>query len=204
MTAPDSPERSALSWWTAVLAPVVWLGLWFFVPGLHAAGIGSLLSDDDATQVLIETVVALALSLLLVALHRRWNRDLFARSWQVWLYSVPILLALVLPLHYGLPLPVAVYIFWMAVSVFFQDYLTFGLLQNYLAETLPRWAVIVATAVVFYLGHAIFIPQNFAPTNPLPALAILAVGAVFALLRARLKTLHLLLVLHLSFYFISA
>ncbi len=45
--------------------------------------------------------------------------------------------AIALPFHYGLSLPVALYTFWMSVSVFWQEDLTFGLLQSYLGQRLP-------------------------------------------------------------------
>lgn len=113
-------------------------------------------------------------------------------------------LAIVLPFHYELILPVFLYMVWMTVSVFWQDYLTFGLLQSYLGERYPAWGVIVASAVIFWLGHALFIPDRFAPTNVLPSVAILALGFILASLRAWLRSLHLLLAVHLSFYFVFA
>ncbi len=182
----------------------MWFGLWYLTPGLLDNGVGALFTDDDATTVLIETVVALVLAMMLVLLHRRYNRELFARDWSVWLYALPLAAGIVLPFHYGLSLPVALYMFWMTVSVFWQDYLTFGLLQKYLAERFPTWVVLVASAVIFWAGHALFLADKFAPTQLLPSLAILALGFVLASLRVWLGTLHLILALHLGFYFIFA
>ncbi|KAB1656029.1 hypothetical protein F8O01_11390 [Pseudoclavibacter chungangensis] len=173
-------------------------------PGLLTDGIGHLISSDLGAAVRVETVVAALLAIVLVALHRRYNRTLFARSRWMWAYVLPALLAVALPFHYGLVLPLPLYIGWMAVSVFWQDYLTFGLLQSYLAERLGRWPVVVTTAIVFWLGHALFIPDRFAPANLLPSLAILALGLVQATLRDRLSTLHLILALHLAFYYAFA
>lgn len=101
-------------------------------------------------------------------------------------------------------MPVAVYMFWMTVSVFWQDYLTFGLLQSYLGDRLPRWGAVAVTAVIFWLGHALYLPDRFGIASILPSLAMLALGAVFAALRAWLGRLHLLLSLHLAFSFIAA
>lgn len=176
--------------------------LWYLTPGLLSNGIGSLLTSDLATSVLIETALALVLAVVLVLTHRRYNRVLFARSWSVWLYALPVVLAITVPFRYELILPVFLYMAWMTVSVFWQDYVTFGLLQSYLGERLPAWGVIVASAVIFWLGHALFIPDRFAPMNWLPSLAILALGLALASLRVWLKSLHLILALHLSFYFI--
>lgn len=191
-------------WWAVIGAVVVWFGLWALTPGLLEHGLGSLITDDMALQVLIETVVAAILVVVLVLLHRRDNRVLFARSWSRWLYALPAVLAVALPFHYELALPVLLYTVWMTVSVFWQDYLTFGLLQRYLGARLPAWAVIVTSAVVFWLGHALLLPESFAPTHVLPSLAILMLGLVLASLRVWLRTLHLILALHLAFYFVFA
>lgn len=99
-------------------------------------------------------------------------------------------------------LPITLYMCWWIVSVFWQNYLTFGLLQRYLAERLPTWAVLGASAVIFWAGHALFLPDNFAPVRIMPSLAILALGLLMASLRIWLATLHLLLALHLTFYFV--
>lgn len=165
---------------------------------------GSRFTDDDAVSVLIETILALVIVLVLVLLHRRYNSELFARSWTLWLYALPVVAGIVLPFHYGMPLPVVLYIVWMTVSVFWQDYLTFGLLQKYLGERLPTWMVLVASAVIFWVGHALFLPDKFGLTHVLPSLSMLALGLVLASLRTWLKTLHLILALHLAFYFIFA
>lgn len=201
--AVEKPPQ-ARSWGGVVAVVLVWFGLWSLTPGLLSNGVGSLLTDDVALSVLIETVVALVIVAGLVMLHRRYNRELFARSWQLWMYALPLGAGIVLPWHYGLPLPLALYMFWMTVSVFWQDYLTFGLLQKYLAEWLPTWAVLLTSAVVFWAGHALLLPDRFAPTQVLPSLAILALGLVLASLRVRLTTLHLILALHLAFYFVFA
>lgn len=198
MTATRSP------WWAVGLAALLWFGLWALTPGLLANGVGHLFTSDPAMSILIETILALALAVVLVLTHRRYNRVLFARSWSTWLYALPLALAIALPFHYGLELPVFLYMAWMTVSVFWQDYLTFGLLQSYLGERLPRWGVVIVSAVMFWLGHALFLPDAFAPVNVVPSLAILALGLALASLRVWLTTLHLILALHLAFYFILA
>ena len=200
------PAQPAVSmpWWGVFLAVVLWFGCWYLTPGLLSYGAGSIFTDDLATSVFIETVLALFLAVILGLTHQRYNRVLFACSWTVWLYAVPLILAVLLPFHYQLVLPVFLYMFWQMVSVFWQDYLTFGLLQSYLGERLPAWGVIVGSAVVFWLGHVLFIPGQFGPDNVLPSLAILALGFILASLRVWLGSLHLILALHLTFYFVFA
>lgn len=192
------------SWWVVAIAIVVWFGLWALTPGLLSNGVGHLVTDDLAGAIAIETGVVLVAVSALVLTHKRFNRVLFARSWMLWLYALPLVLAIALPFHYDLILPVLLYMVWMTVSVFWQDYLTFGLLQSYLGQRVPAWAVIVLSAVIFWLGHVLFIPERFGFQNWLSSIAILLLGFVLASLRAWLKTLHLILALHLSFYFLFA
>lgn len=185
------------------MAAVLWLGGWSLTPGL-GNGVGQLFTNDLTLSVIIETILALVLAVILLLTHRRYNRVLFARSWTLCLYALPLITAVTLPFHYHLILPVFLYMLWMTVSVFWQDYLTFGLLHSYLGERLPGWGVIVVSAVMFWLGHAVFLPERFAPTNALPSLAILALGLTLASLRVRLRSIHLILALHLTFYFVFA
>lgn len=185
------------------LATATWIVLWHLTPGLHAHGLG-LFAAGPVAATLIETLAASVIVVVIALFHGRYNRFLFARSKQLCLYLLPAVLALVLPFHYALPLPVLVYMVWMTVSVFRQDYLTFGLLQSYLAERLPGWATTPIVAAVFYLGHAIVLPDKFAPPQWLPALGILGMGSACAVVRARLRTLHAVLALHLASYFVVA
>ncbi len=201
---PRATEPGRLPWIAVVAAVLAWFGLWYLTPGLLSNGVGSLLATGDATSVLIETVLALAVALVLALVHRRYNRELFSRSWSLWTYALPIAFGVALPFHYSLSLPLALYMFWMTVSVFWQDYLTFGLLQKYLAERLPTWMVLLGSAVIFWAGHALLLPDMFGPMELLPSLAMLALGLVLASLRVWLETLHLILALHLTFYFIFA
>lgn len=198
--APDA--RTPPPWGILVLACAVWFGLWYLTPGLLANGAGRLFTTDPDLSILIETILALLLAVALVLTHRRYNRALFARSWSRWLYAIPLALAVTVPFRYELLAPVGLYMVWMTVSVFWQNYLTFGLLQTYLGERLPAWGVLVVSAVMFWLGHVLLIPEHFAPLNVVPSLAILVLGGVLASLRLWLKTLHLLLAVHLSFYFV--
>ncbi|MCC3265238.1 hypothetical protein [Arthrobacter gengyunqii] len=203
-TTPPPPPitRAPLPWRVLFLASAVWLGLWSLTPGLLANGAGKIFTSDPDLSILIETVLALLIVLVLLLTHRRYNRILFARSWSRWLYLVPLVLAVTVPFRYALEAPVALYMAWMTVSVFWQNYLTFGLLQSYLGERLPAWGVLTASAVIFWLGHAVFLPQSFSPVHLIPSLSILALGFVLGSLRLSVKTLHMNLALHLTFYFV--
>jgi hypothetical protein len=198
-----APVRNT-SWWVVLLAVAGWYVAWWLTPGLLGWGVGHWFTDDSATAVAIETALAAVVAVALVVLHRQANRVLFARSRMRWLYVLPIGLGIALPFHYTLPLPVALYMVWMTVSVFWQDYLTFGLLQCYLRTCLPGWAVLVVSAVMFWSGHLLFLPNRFGVTNPLASLAILVLGFTLAGLRLRLRSIHLILAVHLAFYFLFA
>lgn len=200
--AAPSPERPGqTSWWRLLAVVIAWYLLWSLTPGLTGSGIGSLVTTDPALSVLVETLVALGLVVVIAATHRRDNRVLFAPGRSRWVYVLPLVLAATVPFRYALEAPALLYMLWMTVSVFWQDYLTFGLLQRYLAERLPSWAVIAASAGMFWSGHALLL-EHFSPAHPVASLAILALGVVLAALRVRLRTLHVLLALHLSFYFV--
>ena len=102
------------------MACVVWLGLWYLTPGLLSDGVGSWFFDDLDARVLVECAVAVVVVAVLLVTHREHNRVLFARSWAVWVYALPVVLAVALPFHYGQEPPLAVYMVWMTVSVFWQ------------------------------------------------------------------------------------
>lgn len=187
-----------------VVVVLGWFVLFYLTPGLTSTGIGRLFVDDPATSVFIETLVVTVPAIGVVLLHPHYNRMLFAHSPWLLVYILPAVLAIALPFHYGLEYPVGLYMLWMTVSVFWQDYLTFGLLQSYLRERLPTAATVIIVGALFYSVHALTLPDKFAPTQLLPSLAILVLGLLLAVLRAKLKTMHVIIALHLSFYFLFA
>lgn len=183
---------------------IIWFGLWCLTPGLlDVDHVGSSVVDDQTVLVVGSSVVAV-FAVALVLLHRRYSRVLFAGSRQLTWYALPLAAAMVLPTHYHIDLPIVLYLCWTTVSVFWQDYLTFGLLQSYARDLLPVPVSIMAVTALFYLGHALLLPAKFSPTHPLASLGIVALGAALALLRHKLTTMHAILCLHLTFYFIFA
>ncbi|WP_185714875.1 CPBP family intramembrane glutamic endopeptidase [Gulosibacter macacae] len=188
--------------WVPFAAIAAWFILWFLTPGLLSNGVGSWFTSDGPTIVLIESAVATAVAVAIILLHRRLNRELFARDRLIWAYAPLVSAAIALPFHYELEYPVAIYMLWMTVSVFWQIYLTFGLLQSYLETRFRPWIAAAVTTVVFCLGHVLYLPDRFGPSNWLAAAAMLAMGLVFAALRAKFRSLHLLIALHLGFYFV--
>lgn len=184
------------------MAVPVWFGFFALTPGLFANGPGALLSDDIDLRLIAETVLVVVLTVALTLVFRRESRNLFARGRMMWCFALPAAALVALPFHYALPRPLLLYVVWMAASVLWQDYLTFGLLQTFLRRILPGWGSVLGVGVLFMCVHLVYLPERF--FSPLPALAMLILGAVLALLRSWTGTLHVVLALHLSFYYLFA
>lgn len=153
---------------------------------------------------LLESAIVVALTAILAVVQRRQTAAALVRSRWMLAYLAPAVLAVLLPFHYGMPLPVATYLVWMAVSVLWQEYITFGLLQGHVREHLGPLRTVMVVALVFYAGHAVFLPHAFAPVHVLPAAAIIALGCILAGLRQWTGTIHLNVALHLAFYYAFA
>ena len=83
------------------------------------------------------------------------------------------------------------------VTVFWQDYLTFGLLQSHLATKVSENAAAIITAFLFILGHIVFFLND--PFDPQFVLIAVA-GFIFAFSRRFTGTVYIANVIHLSFY----
>ena len=198
---PPTGRRRA-PWPVLGVVCVAWFGFFALTPGLLDHGVGSLLSADFAVSVLIETGVVAVLGVGLLLTNRSAVARLLGRSRTRWAYAVPAVALLLLPLHFGLGIPFWTYVVWITASVIWQDLLTFGLLQSSLRRHLPAWSTVLAVAILFSAAHVLLLPDRF--LHVLPWIAMLALGAVLAAITARLGTLHLVLALHLAFYFIAA
>lgn len=184
---------AALVVWLILFGLTVWIGLslWLF---------DSLLGDESAALIagaLFNVVLLVPLALT----HREWTRDLLAiRSrTPIILGAVLVVAGALVPLHYHLPNPVGVYLFITPVSVLWQNYITFGLLQGYLRQHVsPLWTA-VTLAVAFTAGHLIWISGFY--ERPVFVLTPL-MALLFGYLREKTGTLHWLLFIHLMFYFV--
>lgn len=183
----------ALIAWFVLFGATVWIGLSFWL-------FESLLDDEPAALV-AGALLDLALLVPLALTHREWTRDLFAvRSRTPTILGAALVVAgALVPLHYHLSPPVGVYLFIMPVSVLWQNYITFGLLQGYLRQHVSRLWTVIVLVVVFTAGHVIWIGGFYER----PAFVLTPVMALlFAYLRERTETLHWLLFIHLMFYFV--
>lgn len=123
--------------------------------------------SDPSSPTVLETVVTLIVIAVTIYLTRRRVADIvgwrkIAKSW--WL--LPLAFGLAVPLfYYHLSLPPYIYAVWITVSVFWQQYLTFGLPQPYLTKLIGAKRGSVPTVAMFYLGHAIILLDQFLPTS---------------------------------------
>lgn len=185
---------------------IVWFVLWCLAPGLSSLHPMKHFVSEINRQLLGESGVTLLAIVITLIITRKQIPDLlgFDRL-GLRLYLIPIVLAILVPLHYHGDLNPFVYVAWMTISVFWQQYLTFGLLQARLTQLIPtRWAITL-TVILFYLGHAILIPHRFAPNSfggVGGAAFVITVGVAFALLRHATKSIRINLVAHWSSYFI--
>jgi hypothetical protein len=163
----------------------------------------TLIASDVNLQIVLESAVTLvALVATLVALRRTAKR-VFARSRTAWGYPALAILAALVPLHYHLPRAVGVYVAWMTISVLWQQWWTFGVLQTFLSDRMRATPAALLTAAMFLIGHVVLLPSKFIE-SPLAFGGMIAVTAlVFALIRRRMGTLHLNIFLHLALYFIA-
>ena len=193
---------------TTILAVVIWFALWLLVPGLTENSIGARLSDNAQTGLLIDIFLAGITLVILFLTHRRFSQTLFKKQPIIWLYLLPFAAIMLIPLRVDgidgeiFGNPAWLYVSMMIANVVTQQYLTFGLLQSHLNTVLSPWVSVIATTVIFYLGHALLLPDRFAPTLVVNALFILTLGLIFASLRQKTGTLHANIALHLAFYMV--
>lgn len=148
----------------------------------------NLLAADKEPQA--GAVFNIGLLVLLMWYHQKWTQELFAikSNYTYLLYAILAVAFVTIPLHYHLKLPVFVYMIFIPVSVLWQNYITFGLLQNYLRTYVSKNMAIGIIAVCFILAHILFVP-NFI-TSPILIAITLIMALLFAYIREKTGTLH--------------
>ncbi len=154
---------------------------------------------DINISYLLATVWVLVVLILCVALLPVFRKDSLPKSKLLWLYFIPFALLLYLPWHYALTLNIWVYIPMIVITVFWQDYLTFGVLQSFLAKQSNRNIAATITGVVFLLGHAVFFLNDL--SNPQFVLIGIA-GFVFAFSRRYAGNIYIANIIHTLVYLI--
>jgi|JI6StandDraft_1071083.scaffolds.fasta_scaffold98421_3 membrane protease YdiL (CAAX protease family) len=183
-----------------ILAGVsLWFIVWVFTQGIFMSEILLNSPLDINISYLLATVWVLVVLILCVALLPVFRKDSLPKSKLLWLYFIPFALLLYLPWHYALTLNIWVYIPMIVITVFWQDYLTFGVLQSFLAKQSNRNIAATITGVVFLLGHAVFFLNDL--SNPQFVLIGIA-GFVFAFSRRYAGNIYIANIIHTLFYLI--
>lgn len=174
-----------------------WLLVWVFTQGIFMSDILTHLPGDLNANYTTATAWILAVALVCFVVMSSYRKRILTRSKLLWLYAIPATLLVFLPSHYSLTLSLLVYVFMILVTVFWQDYLTFGLLQSHLATKVSENAAAIITAFLFILGHIVFFLND--PFDPQLVLIAVA-GFIFAFSRRFTGTVYIANVIHLSFY----
>lgn len=183
-----------------ILAGVsLWFIVWVFTQGIFMSEILLNSPLDINISYLLATVWVLVVLILCVALLPVFRKDSLPKSKLLWLYFIPFALLLYLPWHYALTLNIWVYIPMIVITVFWQDYLTFGVLQSFLAKQSNRNIAATITGVVFLLGHAVFFLNDL--SNP-QFLLIGIAGFVFAFSRRYAGNIYIANIIHTLVYLI--
>ena len=183
-----------------ILAGVsLWFIVWVFTQGIFMSEILLNSPLDINISYLLATVWVLVVLILCVALLPVFRKDSLPKSKLLWLYFIPFTLLLYLPWHYALTLNIWVYIPMIVITVFWQDYLTFGVLQSFLAKQSNRNIAATITGVVFLLGHAVFFLNDL--SNPQFVLIGIA-GFVFAFSRRYAGNIYIANIIHTLVYLI--
>lgn len=174
-----------------------WLLVWVFTQGIFMSDILTHLPGDLNVNYTIATTWISAVAVVFLVMMSSYRKKILTRSRLLWLYVIPVILLVFLPNHYSLTLSLPVYMLMILVTVFWQDYLTFGLLQSRLATKVSENTAAIITALLFILGHIIFFLNG-----PLDSQFILiaVAGFIFALSRRFTGTVYIANVIHLCFY----
>lgn len=158
-----------------------------------------IIPGDSYSRTITATVfVAFVLAISLI-IFKKYNKKFLVRSKQLYLYLIPLILAVILPLHYHLTSPWYMYVFMIVVTVFWQDYLTFGIFQTYIQSKVKTLLAVILVGSLFTLGHFIFFVSSFSPESIPLWIALLCTGILFAWLRKRFGNIYTINVLHMSF-----
>lgn len=184
-------------------AVAVWFILWTLTQGffINSDWLG-LFSGDPTTAVFLASLYCLVVMLIIGVIFRKHLTAIFPRQRFIWLYILIVpAIAYMLAVHptVGI-LPTPIYLFMIVVTVFWQDVLTFGVLQTRLENASPRYAWLIV-AVVFWLGHIIF-DLSGVVADPSGALLVLVAAFGFAWLRKITGSFYLSNVLHILVYMI--
>lgn len=199
----------------AIVCIIAWWFIWILTQALFITDV-PLLSDflgrsqNIAVNFAIYTAWICATGLIATFLWSRWSNGDFsflkAPRWRwVVIGYVPIFIAAIIIIVTRSPFGIPGWL-WapsLLVTTFYQDFLTFGLLQTALEKRLRPLTAALLTAFVFFTGH--FWLVGNAPSFLDPQVYLFAVGfPIFALLRYKTKTIYATNMIHSAFHILSA
>lgn len=153
-------------------------------------------------EVLVGALLNLALIIPITFTYKNWTKEMFSIKNKKYLilYGILVVAAVLLPFHYNLSLPFYTYTFFITVSIIWQNYITFGILQRFLRQWLSYPVVLIILFVLFIWGHLLFI-NNFL-NNPFNLVFIALLVPIFSFIMEKTGKIHWLIFIHLLFYFI--
>ncbi|NCU29736.1 CPBP family intramembrane metalloprotease [Candidatus Saccharibacteria bacterium] len=178
---------------------LVWSVAWIFTQGIFISDILQSAPSNPNVNYMLATIWVLIVLILCVALLPAYRKKSLPKSKLLWLYLIPAILLVALPSHYALALNIWVYIPMIVITVFWQSYLTFGMLQPYLSKKLAPGTAAVITALVFLAGHLVFFLNDL--LNP-QVLVIGLAAFIFAFSRKYTDNIYIANAIHMIFYFI--
>ena len=180
-------------------ASMVWLAVWSGTQGIFMSDILLKLPGELNLKYAIATLWVAVIAIASLIILPSYRKKVLTKSYLLLLYVIPAILLAMLPQHYSLTLYCPIFVFMIIITVFWQDYVTFGLLQTYLAKRASPSVAAMITTALFLLGHIIFFLNDLA--DPQFALIALA-GVAFAFSRRYTGTIYIANILHLCFYLI--
>ena len=184
---------------TILIAAILWLTAWTATQGIFISEVLVRSPWDINISYVVAIIWVLIATIAAFILFPSRTRNVLPKSKLLWLYAIPVLLLALLPGHYSLSLNIWAYIPMILVTVFWQDYLTFGILQSTLAERLSLNGAAVLTAIIFSLGHVLFSMNNILDPQ---LLLITFAGFVFAFSRRYTGNIYIANIIHITIYLI--
>lgn len=189
-------QKSVRNIFTVVIS---WFAIWVLTQGLFISEVLKNLPWNVDISYMIATIWVLAVTAAVLVVLPKYRKTSLPRSKLLWLYIVPITALIFLPLHYALSLDIKVYIPMILITVFWQDYVTFGILQPMLGERLSPNRAAIMTSIVFTFGHVLFSLNNILD----PQLLLVAIaGFVFAFSTKRTDNIYIANIIHMIVYLV--
>ena len=178
---------------------LAWFAAWVFTQGIFISDILQSAPLNPNISYTLATIWVLMVLILCVALLPTYRKKSLPKSKLLWLYLLPAILLVALPSHYALALNIWVYIPMIVITVFWQSYLTFGMLQPYLSKKLAPGTAAVITALVFLAGHIVFFLNDLLS----PQFLVIGLAAfIFAFSRKYTGNIYISNVIHMISYLV--